>query len=84
MEFEYGRIEPTEPMKDYIEYEISHFAYKLKLRKFNLIYHEHHKKKIVDILKWGYGIKFINAKNNCFNHSETITENYFKICYECG
>ena len=83
MEFEYGRIEPVDDL-GYIEYEISHFAYKLKLRKFNLVYHNHHKKSIVQLLKWGYGIRFINIKNGCFFHSEIIEEKSFKICFACG
>ena len=50
MEFEYGRIETTDPEKDYTIFEIGHFVYKLKLRKFNLLYRNHNKKGIFDVL----------------------------------
>ena len=56
MEFEYGRIEPTDSEKDYTIFEIGHFAYKLKLRKFNLLYRNHHRKGTFDVLEIGYGI----------------------------
>ena len=82
-EFEYGRIEPTDPQKDYTIFEIGHFAYKLKLRKFSLLYRNHHRKGIFNVLEMGYGIKFTNNKNACFNHSEVDEENEFKVCYTC-
>ena len=74
MEFEYGRIEPTDSEKDYTIFDISHFAYKLMLRKFNLLYRNHHRKGKFDVLEMGYGIKFTNEKNGCFNHSGNIEE----------
>ena len=31
----------------------------------------------------GYGSKFTNEKNECFNHSGNIEERYSKVCYAC-
>ena len=81
--FEYGRIEPTDPQKDYTILEIGNFAYKLKLRKLHLLYRNHHRKGIFNVLEMGYGIKFTNNKNECFNHSEVVEESEFRVCYKC-
>ena len=85
MEFEYGRIEPVEDSEEnYIRFDISQFAYKLILRKFNLVHFNHHKKDIAKLLQWGYGIQCINGKNGCFYQSEMIQERGFYICLACG
>ena len=81
--FEYGRIEPTDPQKDYTTLEIGNFAYKLKLRKLTLVYRNHHRKGMFNVLEMGYGIKFTNNKNECFNHSEVEEEREFRVCFKC-
>ena len=82
-EFEYGHIEATDSQKTYITLEIGVFAYKLRLRELKLVYQNHHRKRIFDVLEMGYGIKFTNSKNNCFIHSEVEEESELRVCYKC-